>query len=361
MKKAQLTLLQSLINAYGPCGQETEVRDLCQTELKSLTDEVWTDPAGNLIGKIKGKNKSSPAIRLMTHMDEISMIVKRVNSDGSLRVNPLGGAYPGSFGQGVVDILGDKQLLTGILSFGSMHITQESAHTNKIMPKEFRGEGIAPFWNHVHVITRKTAKDLAEAGVHPGTRVVISRSRRTLHQFEDCIAGYFLDNRAAIFIAIETLRKLKNQTLENDVYIVITCSEEIGAHGACYAARNLPGDISIAIDVGPVAQEYQTILSPDPIIVYQDTVSLYDKKICDYLAHLCKKLKFNPQYAIFETYGSDASIAHSIGQSAKAALLCFPVENTHGYEITHRESLSRCIDLLHAYLSNPLIKVNVYS
>ena len=353
MKKTQFTLLQALINAYGPCGQETEVRVLCEKELKSLTNELWTDAAGNLIGKIKGKNASAPAIRLMTHMDEISMIVKRINEDGSLRVNPLGGSYPGSFGQGAVAILGDNESLTGILSFGSMHTTQESSSTNKIMPKEFRGEGAAPFWNNVHVTTRKTAKELARAGVHPGTRVVIDRSRRSLHPFQDCIAGYFLDNRASLVIAIETLRKLKNQILEQDLYIVITCSEEIGAVGACYAARNLPGDISIAIDVGPVAKEYQTILSPDPIIVYQDSYSVYDKAISDHLIALGKKLKFNPQHAVFETYGSDASIAHSLGQSAKAALLCFPVENTHGYEITHKESLNRCIELLQAYLLHP--------
>ena len=348
-------LLQSLISAYGPCGQEGEVRTLCEKLLKPFMDDLWIDAAGNLIGKMNGTNKSAPAIRLMTHMDEISMIVKRINEDGSLRVNPLGGSYPASFGQGPLDIIGDHKTVSGILSFGSMHTTKESSNTNKIMPKEFRGEGCAPFWDTVHVTTRKSLEELKKAGVHPGTRIVMERSRRTLYPFQDCIAGYFLDNRAAIAIAIETVRKIRQQKqeLKQDVYIVITCSEEIGAHGACYASRTLPGDISIAVDVGPAAKEYQTILSPDPIIVYQDSVSLYDKTISDHLVALGKKLKFNPQHAVFETYASDASIAHSRGQCAKAALLCFPVENTHGYEITHKDSLGRCIDLLCAYLLNP--------
>lgn len=346
-------LLQSLVNCYGPSGQEDEVRIFCEQELNHLVDDLWIDAAGNLIGKMNGKDKSLPAIRLMAHMDEISMIVKKINEDGSLRVNPLGGSYPGSFGQGPVDILGDHELFSGVLSFGSMHTTKESSRTNKIMPKEFKGEGSAPFWDNVLITTRKSLKELTKAGVHPGTRVVIARSRRNLLQFQDCIAGYFLDNRAAVAIVIETLRKIKKekQSLQNDIYAVFTCSEEIGAHGACYAARTLPGDISIAIDVGPVAQEYQTTLNPDPIIVYQDTVTSYDKSISDHLVSLGKKLQFNPQCAVFETYGSDASLAQSVGQSAKAALVCFPVENTHGYEITHQDSLSRCIDLLFAYLS----------
>ncbi|MGL5263606.1 MAG: hypothetical protein ACRDAI_03385 [Candidatus Rhabdochlamydia sp.] len=55
---------------------------------------------------------------------------------------------------------------------------------------------------------------------------------------------------------------------------------------------------------------------------------------------------------IVGSYGSDASLAYSRGQSAKAGLLCFPVENTHGYEITHKDSLNQCSDLLEAYLCN---------
>ena len=273
-------------------------------------DDLWVDAAGNLIGKMNGPNKSAPAIRLMTHMDEISMIVKKINEDGSLRVNPLGGSYLASFGQSPLDILGDHKTVSGILSFGSIHTTKESSNTNKIMPKKFRGEECAPFWDTVHVTTRKTIEELKKAGVHPGTRVVMERARRTLYPFQDCIAGYFLDNRAAI-----------------------------------------------AIDVGPAAKEYQTVLSPDPIIVYQDSVSLYDKRISDHLVALGKKLKFNPQHAVFETYASDASIAHSRGQCAKAALICFPVENTHGYEITHKESLyhSQEINSHLSYVKGPKI------
>lgn len=347
-------LLQSLVQAYGPCGQEDEIRDLCKKELKSLTDELWIDAAGNLIGKVKGSNPASSAVRLMVHMDELSMIVKRVHEDGSLRVNPLGGLYPASIGQGPVDILGDFEQFTGILSFGSLHTTRETPHTHKIIPKENRGQGLAPSWDDVHVITRKTQKALKEAGVRPGTRVVIAKSRRTLTMVQDSIAGYFLDNRGALAIAIETLKKIKKQKtkLKCDLYIVATCSEEIGASGACYASRTLPGDISIAIDVGPVAKEYQTLLSPQPIVVYQDAVSVYDKQLSDHLVRLGKKLKLDPQSAVFESYGSDASIAQKYGQAAQSALLCFPVENTHGYELTHKDSFDHCSSLLALYLKS---------
>ncbi len=350
MKQSHIfELLQSLMIAKGPCGEEDEVRLICKKQLESLTDEIWIDAAGNLIGKISGsKPDPAKAINLMVHMDELSLIVKRINEDGSLRVNPLGGIHPFNFGQGPVDIMGDKKTFSGILSFGCMHTTKETPSINKMTPEDHRGQGKTPGWEDVSVVTRMSPIELKKAGVHPGTRIVIGQSRRQLHHFQDCIAGYFLDNRASIAIALTALQQLKKP--KNDIYFVATCSEEIGAHGASYAARTLPAELTLAIDVGPVAKEYNTILSPDPIIVYQDAVALYDKKICDQMVSLSEKLGQKPQTAIFGSYGSDASLAYSRGQSAKAALLCFPVENTHGYEIAHKDSLNSCADLLQAFL-----------
>jgi hypothetical protein len=41
-------LLQELLFAYGPCGQEDAVRDVCRRELEPHVDEMWIDEAGNL-------------------------------------------------------------------------------------------------------------------------------------------------------------------------------------------------------------------------------------------------------------------------------------------------------------------------
>jgi putative aminopeptidase FrvX len=63
-------LLQELLWAYGPCGQEDAVRAICQRELECVVDETWVDPAGNLIGLIRSgeAGSSSAAVRVMAHM-----------------------------------------------------------------------------------------------------------------------------------------------------------------------------------------------------------------------------------------------------------------------------------------------------
>ena len=77
---------------------EDAVRDVCRRELQSAVDEMWIDPAGNLVGSIRGRadadGSSRPPVRVMAHMDELSMLVKQVEPDGSLHLTPLGTMYP---------------------------------------------------------------------------------------------------------------------------------------------------------------------------------------------------------------------------------------------------------------------------
>jgi hypothetical protein len=112
----------------------------------------------------------------MAHMDELSMLVKRVETDGTLHMTQLGVMYPGNFGLGPVALLGDQQTLTAVLTLGSEHTTQESPRIWETKPDQ--GDR-ALDWQHVYVFTGRTPEDLAAAGVHAGTRVCVDRSKKT--------------------------------------------------------------------------------------------------------------------------------------------------------------------------------------
>lgn len=99
----QLALLEELLLARGPAGQEEEVRQVCRRELERCCDAVWQDAADNLIGRIKAvgvapDEAERQTTRIMAHQDEIAMVVKRIDPDGRLRVAALGGAFPVNFG-----------------------------------------------------------------------------------------------------------------------------------------------------------------------------------------------------------------------------------------------------------------------
>ncbi|MFH1024271.1 MAG: peptidase M42 [Planctomycetota bacterium] len=357
-------LVQELVYARGPSGQEEEVRDIVLRELKAVADRTWVDDAGNAVGLLRAapgrKRRSSapdrpapPVIRVMAHMDEIALSVKRVEPDGTLRVRSVGGLRPWLIGMGPVDILGDGGILPGVLSMGPIHTSEE---TPAVWKSKKDGKDKSSDWDQVFVVTRLAADALAAAGVHAGTRVALARSRRALVDVGDCIAGYFLDDRVclAVMLGAAGLLRAAKRRPANDVYLVGTCMEEVGGASAAWAAAKLPGTVALAVDVGPTAAEYGTRLTADPIIAYRDRKALYARSVSDRLMTLGRELGMNPQAATFESYGSDASLAKAVGIAPLAGLLCVPTEGTHGFEIVPKAGIEACARLLAAYLESPV-------
>lgn len=336
-------LLQELLWAYGPCGQETAVRDVCRRELEPIVDETSVDQAGNLVGLIRGDG-DAPAIRVMAHMDELSMLVKRVEPDGTLHLTQLGTMYPGNFGLGPVAMLGDKATLCGVLTLGSEHTTKESLRIWETKPDQ--GDK-AMDWAHVYVFTGRTVEQLVDAGIGAGTRVCIDRSKRTLVEIGDYLGCYFMDDRACLAALLQSARQLRERGRPpGDVYFVCTTNEEIGGVGGSYASRTLPGDLTVALDVGPTEAEYQTTVGGGPIVGYGDALCVYDKDVADRMCSIARELGLSPQPAVLGAFESDASHAKAGGLTARAALLCLPTLSTHGYEVIAHDAIPAMCNVL---------------
>ncbi|RBY97037.1 peptidase M42 [Blastococcus sp. TF02-8] len=352
MSPAERDLLQELLHAYGPGGQEDDVRAICRRVLEPLVDELTVDPAGNLVGLVRGRaGGDGPVVRVMAHMDELSMIVKRVEPDGMLRLSQLGTMYPANFGLGPLTVLGDAEALTAVLLLGSEHTTPETSQVWQTKPD---GGDRAMQWSDVRAFTGRSAEDLEAAGVHPGTRVCVHRDRRQLVDVGVFVAGYFLDDRAALTALLGAARLLRDgDGPAGDTYLVCTTGEEMGGIGATWASRALPGDITLALDVGPAEAEYQVGADSGPVIAYADDAVVYDKAISDHLLALGRELGLSPRAAVWESYDSDGSQAKSHGQTARAALISLPTLSTHGYEVQHRDTVGRVSRLVAEYLRRP--------
>ncbi|MCV7006306.1 M42 family metallopeptidase [Mycobacterium gordonae] len=349
-------LLQELLWTYGPCGQEDAVREVCRRELEPVVDDSWTDQAGNLVGLIRGGTATpdTESTRVMAHLDELSMLVKRVEPDGSLHVTPLGTMYPGNFGLGPVAILGHHETLIGVLAVGSEHTTRESERIWQTKPDQ--GDQ-ALDWTHVYVFTGRTPDELAAAGVRPGTRVCVERGKRTLVEFGDYLGSYFMDDRAPVAALLQAARSLHDGEVRpaHDVYLVFTTNEEVGGIGGSYAARSLPGDVTLALEVGPTEQEYATSCAGGPMVAYSDAECVYDKDIADRLMDIAEKLGLSPQPAVLGAFESDASHVKANGLSPRAGLLCLPTLSTHGYEVITRRAISEMVDVLREFMLRPSI------
>lgn len=344
-------LLQELLFAYGPCGQEDAVRNVCRRELTPLVDEAWTDPAGNLIGLIRGDSRDSgaPAVRVMAHMDELSMLVKRIDADNIIHLTPLGTMYPGNFGLGPVAILGRHTTVCGVVALGSEHTTQESPRIWQTKPDQ--GDK-ALDWRDVYVFTGLDGDALRQAGIEPGTRVCVDRTRRTLLDVgNDYVGCYFLDDRAAVTALLCAARELHaGPPPASDVYLVFTTDEEVGGIGGGYASLTLPGELTLALEVGPTEPEYGTRVSGGPIVAYSDALCVYDKDVADRLMDVADGLGLAPQAAVLGAFESDASHSKAGGHTPRAGLLCLPTLSTHGYEVIAATAIPAMANVLTEFL-----------
>ncbi|WP_431033555.1 M42 family peptidase [Pseudomonas yamanorum] len=347
------TLLEQLLMARGPGGEEFEVREVCQTELQQHCDETWVDDAGNLVGLIRARatvGESATGVLVMAHLDEIAMTVKRLNNDGTLQVVALGGANPVNFGMCPVDILGDKHKCPGVLSFGSMHLTAASKQGRDVQAGNVQ-------WEDVHIVTRLSYDLLNAAGIRPGTRVVLSQHWRKPFPLQDAVAAHFLDDRAPVLAVLNAAAQLSGRSseLKRDVYLVFTTMEEETNAGALFAARQLPCMTAIAVEVGPVADEYGTVLSASPIIVAGDEKGHYSRPVTDALIAAVRNAGYEPQVALLIDFASDASAILSVGEMGKVGCVAIPTENTHGFEIVLNDGINACTSTLVQLLTGDLL------
>lgn len=346
MDRATLVdLLKRALVTHSPSGHEQEMVNFVLAELMPRARDVSVDPARNIRVRFSGREPGPPVL-VTGHKDEIGMIVKRVEADGRLRVRNVGGPYPFKYGEGPVEILGDRASLDGVLSFGSVHVSKESPQQHAA-----QFDNKLPAWEGWWVETKRTGEELKKAGVHPGTKVVIHRDRKKPMVMGDFISGYALDDKGSIPVLLGLAEELGATEPKRDTVLAFTAAEEVGAHGAAWVARELAPELTIAVEVAPVMPEYDIQNTDAPVILYQDHYALYNEGTSRTLAETAEGLGIAVQYAAVSNYGSDASIAKHLGHSARAAAICFPTENTHGWEITHIGAIENVLKVLAAYLT----------
>jgi putative aminopeptidase FrvX len=341
-----IQLLSTLLKTHSPSGDEDEINGVLTPLFEQYCDETWNDDADNIVGVIHGKNQNQP-VRIFAHKDEIGAIVKRIDPDGRLVLTSLGDARPWRYGEGPMDVLAKGEIITGILSVGASHTSEES----KVVYDAKFNKPLA--WEMARLDLKLSKEQLDKLGVRAGTRVVVSRTRKSLTRIGDFVAGWAMDDKGALAILIQVMAELKSKSglLPQNVYFVASSGEEIRITGGAFAARTLPGDILIALDVAPVAEEYGIVNSSQPVLLYKDRQSMYHKKTSDNLFQLAEHLGFGCQTAVVSGYSSDASYANSYGYTGKPVALCYPTENTHGYEIVNLLAMQNMVELLTAYLS----------
>jgi putative aminopeptidase FrvX len=332
-------LLAELVALPGPPGEERAVRErVAELVRDTLSCPCRVDAKGNLLAAPAPGSMlpERPDVVVAAHLDEIALMVSRIEGDGTLAVSALGGAHPWKWGEGPVEVLAaDGAYLPGVLSFGSIHTTAPSS------PAQQARDGKPLTWDAARVLTGLGTDELRSAGVRPGTRVVIARERRRLWEFGGgLVASYFLDDRADLVAWLLILRDLAAEGGHERVLFAATASEEVGGEGALFLLRSLPAPpaVCVALEIGPRTPDADFPLGPAPTCWVSDTYAASDPRDLDAVAAAAEECGTGVHFQAVTRGGSDSSCAASYGLVARPITLAFAAENSHGFEAMHRDA-----------------------
>jgi len=236
MKDRLRTLLESLMFIPGLSGHEDRVRRHITKEIEDLPLSVQTDRLGNLIATLKG-DPEVPSVMLFAHMDQVGFVVRKVEHNGLIRIERVGGipekALPA---QAVLFCVKEGHDVNGVIACKSHHATA---------PEE--KYQVIPYAELFIDIGVRSAEEVRKLGIEIGTPIVYAP--RVLHTSEDRVAGTSVDDRAGCAVMIEVARALASGGSRPTIHFVFSVQEEFNLRGAVVAAQTIEPDIAIQIDL----------------------------------------------------------------------------------------------------------------
>lgn len=335
-------LLNKICTTPGTSGFEQRIRAVVLEELKGLTDEVEMDNMGNIYAIKKGK--SNKRVMVGAHMDEIGFIVTHIDDKGFIRFHTLGGFDPKTLTAQRVIIHGKKDVI-GVMASKPIHVmTPDERNKVAKLSDYFIDTGLSA----------EEVKELVEIG-NPITR------EREFIEMGNCVNGKSLDNRLAVFILIETLKKLKGKEIPFDLYGVFTVQEEVGIRGANVSSMRINPDFGFGLDTTiafdlPGASEHEMItkLGEGTAIKIMDASTICDYRMVDYMKKTADKHNIKWQPEILTAGGTDtAGIQRMTEGGSIAGAVSIPTRHLHQViEMANKDDIQGSIDLLTACITD---------
>lgn len=229
-------VLEDLVMLEGLSGYESKVAAAMKKWFAPYVDEVEGDRAGNVIAKFQGTDSNAPTVMITAHMDSLGFVIRRIDDDGFLQFDRLGG-------------IPEKVLPALQVSVGTVHgeyvpgLIAVKAHHITPPEEKMKVDG----FRSLHIdIGAKSKEEVLAAGIRIGCPVVYKPFFGRL--MGDKVMGTTLDDRAGCATLIGIAEKLHISRPQATVYLVASVWEEFNIRGAVLAARKIKPDICLYID-----------------------------------------------------------------------------------------------------------------
>ncbi|MBQ3847457.1 MAG: M42 family metallopeptidase [Clostridia bacterium] len=329
---------EELLKRDSTTGYFREAQEYIVKEIKSLGYEPYETHKGGVTVDLGGEGN---ALVVSAHLDDIGLMVRRINPDGTLNVCPVGGLYPFYCMEENVRVhTRDGKVYTGTVCMtpNSIHVTEEELRQN-----------MADYRKNVCVVLDcnvKTADDTRRLGIETGDSIALEPRFCMSNGY---IKSRFVDDKACAAVLLAAMKCIKENgiALKRKVYFYFAQYEEIG-HGTTW----LPEGVKdyLALDIAPTGPD-QNSDERKVSIFAKDSRFPYHWELTNEIRDTARESGVDYVMDIFTPhYGTDGDGSVMAGYDIRHAAIGPGTSNSHGYERTHINGLKNTFALTMAYL-----------
>jgi len=311
-------LLSELTELPGVSGTEGPVREYIMSRL-GLGKDCRVDNIGNLIAE---SGSGHPHVALVAHMDEVGLVVSKIEGDGSLRFRKVGAVDDRLLVSRKVKIHSPKGVVNGIIGIKPPHLMTDPEEAKKTVPSDKL---------RIDIGTR--SKREAEAlGIRISDPVTLEKGLVRIGK--DLVAGRALDDRVGCAILAEAHERLKGRRQKGRISFVWSVQEEMGLRGAKVIANTLMPDYVVVVDTcssgdSPGMEDghlQPAVLGSGPVIRLFDSQSIASPA----LREAASKIARSRRIPLQEVVAGGTTDATAVQESGSAVIpIGVGMRNTH--------------------------------
>ena len=340
-EKYTLDTFQRLLAVDSTTGQYRAIQEKAAEIIRELGYEPYFTHKGGVLADLGGEG--DPLV-VTAHLDDIGLMVRHINADGTLNVCPVGGLYPFyCVTENVRVYTADGKVYTGTVcrTPNSIHVTEEELRST---PGDYRKNVCV-----VLDVPVRTAEDTRKLGIETGDYIALEpRFTRS----GGYIKSRFVDDKACVAVLFNIMKALKDKgiTPKRKVLAYFACYEEIG-HGTTWLPEGVR-DV-LALDIAPTGPEQNS--DEQKVSVFaKDSRFPYHSGMLSELRNTARAAGIDyVTDVVTPHYGSDGDGSVLAGHDIRHACIGPGTANSHGYERTHIDGLKNTFDLAFAYLVQP--------
>lgn len=342
--------LSKITSIPAVSGHEDKMIAYVMKRLENTRAKLHVDKLGNVTATYEGTDPDGPSIVYFAHMDELGLIVKRIEDNGFLKLERVGGVPEKVLPSSLVDVhtLDETKTIRGVVGNTSHHVTPAD--------KKF---SVTPIGDLYIDLGCNSKEEVLALGVDIGS--IVSYIPNFTQLNNDYVASKALDDRIGIYNLLEMAEMIENKKHEATIHLLFTVQEEFNIRSATPTFNRLQPDAAICVDISPACDtpelkgRYDMELGGGVAIMYMNfhgrgTLGglLPNPKLNAFLEKTAKEAGLKTQKeVVIGVITDDAFTQHAGTEGIPMAHLSIPLRYTHSpSEVASRRDIEDCTKLM---------------